>query len=134
MNFAYIVDCVNMKYFTYTEFDSPDEVGSGKKMHPDILEMLDQARDKYDKPIRITSGYRTKEYNESLSARGYKASPNSSHLKGLAVDIACASSVDRYHLINCLLDVGFKRIGIANTFIHVDIDPEKANEVIWTYA
>ena len=123
-----------MKYFTYTEFDSPDEVGSGKKMHPDILEMLDQARDKYDKPIRITSGYRTKEYNESLSARGYKASPNSSHLKGLAADIACTSSVDRYHLINCLLDVGFKRIGIANTFIHVDIDPEKANEVIWTYA
>ena len=123
-----------MKYFTYTEFDSPDEVGSGKKMHPDILEMLDQARDKYDKPMRITSGYRTKEYNESLSARGYKASPNSSHLKGLAADIACTSSVDRYHLINCLLDVGFKRIGIANTFIHVDIDPEKANEVIWTYA
>lgn len=123
-----------MKHFTYTEFDSPDQVGSGKKMHPDILEMLDQARDKYDKPIRITSGYRTKEYNESLSARGYKASPNSSHLKGLAADIACTSSVDRYHLINCLLDVGFKRIGIANTFIHVDIDTEKANEVIWTYA
>ncbi len=123
-----------MKHFTYTEFDSPDQVGSGKKMHPDILEMLDQARDKYDKPIRITSGYRTKEYNESLSARGYKASPNSSHLKGLAADIACTSYVDRYHLINCLLDVGFKRIGIANTFIHVDIDTEKANEVIWTYA
>ena len=123
-----------MKHFTYTEFDSPDQVGSGKKMHPDILEMLDQARDKYDKPIRITSGYRTKKYNESLSARGYKASPNSSHLKGLAADIACTSSVDRYHLINCLLDVGFKRIGIANTFIHVDIDTEKANEVIWTYA
>ncbi len=123
-----------MRYFTYTEFDSPDEVGSGKKMHPDILEMLDEVRDKFDKPIRITSGYRTKKYNESLSARGYKASPNSSHLKGLAVDIACSSSVDRYHLINCLLDVGFKRIGIANTFIHVDIDDEKANEVIWTYA
>ena len=44
-----------MKYFTYTEFDSPDEVGSGKKMHPDILEMLDRARDKYEKPMRITS-------------------------------------------------------------------------------
>jgi len=134
VNFAYIVDCVKMRYFTYTEFDSPDQVGSGKKMHPDILEMLDEVRDKFDKPIRITSGYRTKKYNESLSARGYKASPNSSHLKGLAVDIACSSSVDRYHLINCLLDVGFKRIGIANTFIHVDIDDEKANEVIWTYA
>ena len=48
-----------MRYFSYSEFDSPDEVGSGQKMHPDILEMLDQVRDKFDKPIRINSGYRT---------------------------------------------------------------------------
>ncbi len=134
MNFAYNVDCVNMRYFNYTEFDSPDEVGSGQKMHPDILEMLDMARDKFDKPIRINSGYRTKEYNKSLLLKGYKASPNSSHCKGLAVDIACSNSVDRYHLLNCLLDVGFKRIGIAKSFIHVDIDTEKADQVIWTYA
>ena len=123
-----------MKYFTYTEFDSPDEVGSGKKMHPKLLVMLDMVRDKFDKPIHIESGYRTKEYNESLAARGYKASPNSSHLRGLAVDIACNNSVDRYHLLNCLLDVGFTRIGVGNTFIHVDIDKDKAKEVIWTYA
>ena len=48
-----------MRYFTYTEFDSPDQVGSGKKMLPDILEMLDEVRDKFDKPLHITSGYRT---------------------------------------------------------------------------
>lgn len=129
MNFAYIVDCVNMKYFTYTEFDSPDEVGSGKKMHTDILEMLDQVRDKFDKPIRINSGYRTEKHNAKVGG-----TPNSSHLKGLAVDIACNNSVDRYHLINCLLDVGFTRIGVGNTFIHVDIDKDKSKEVIWTYA
>jgi len=129
VNFAYNVDCVNMKYFTYTEFDSPDEVGSGKQMHPDILEMLDQARDKFDKPIKINSGYRTEYWNKKCGG-----TPNSSHLRALAADISCKNSADRYHLINCLLDVGFKRIGIANSFIHVDIDPEKANEVIWTYA
>ena len=133
MNFAYIVDCVNMKYFTYTEFDSPDEVGSGKKMHPDILEMLDQARDKYDKPMRITSGYRTKEYNESLSARGYKASPNSSHLKGLAADLKCENSTDRFKLYDILREVGFNRIGVAKTFIHVDIDKDKSPKVFWVY-
>ena len=76
-----------MKFFNYSEFDSPDELGSGKNMSPEILEMLDLAREKYDKPIKITSGYRTKAYNEGLKKRGYKASPNSSHLKGLAVDI-----------------------------------------------
>lgn len=129
MNFAYNVDCVKMRYFNYTEFDSPDEVGSGQKMHPDILEMLDMARDKFDKPIRINSGYRTAKHNLKIGGR-----PNSSHLRGLAVDIACSNSVDRYHLLNCLLDVGFKRIGISKSFIHVDIDDEKDDQVIWTYA
>lgn len=129
MNFVYNADCVNMRYFSYSEFDSPDEVGSGQKMHPDILQMLDEVRDKFDKPIRINSGYRTEKHNDKVGG-----TPNSSHIRGLAVDIACGSSVDRYHLLNCLLDVGFNRIGIANSFIHVDIDQEKAKDVIWTYA
>ena len=122
-----------MRYFNYTEFDSPDELGSGKNMSPKILEMLDIAREKYDKPIKITSGYRTQAYNENLKARGYKASKNSSHLKGLAVDIHCNNSKDRFVLVDILLDVGFNRIGIANTFIHVDIDVDKPTHLIWTY-
>ena len=122
-----------MRYFNYTEFDSPDELGSGKNMSPKILEMLDIAREKYDKPIKITSGYRTQAYNENLKARGYKASKNSSHLKGLAVDIHCNNSKDRFVLVDILLDVGFNRIGIANTFIHVDIDEDKPTHLIWTY-
>ena len=32
-----------------------------------------------------------------------------------------------------LMKVGFNRIGVGNTFIHVDIDPEKPIDVIWTY-
>jgi|TARA_R100000700_G_C3065369_1_gene78146 zinc D-Ala-D-Ala carboxypeptidase len=122
-----------MRYFNYTEFDSPDELGSGQNMSPKILEMLDQAREKYDKPIKITSGYRTQAYNEDLKARGYKASKNSSHLKGLAVDIHCNNSKDRFELVDILLDVGFNRIGIANTFIHADIDEDKPTHLIWTY-
>ena len=122
-----------MRYFNYTEFDSPDELGSGKNMSPKILEMLDIAREKYDKPIKITSGYRTQAYNEDLKARGYKASKNSSHLKGLAVDIHCNNSKDRFELVDILLDVGFNRIGIANTFIHADIDENKPTHLIWTY-
>jgi hypothetical protein len=29
--------------------------------------------------------------------------------------------------------VGFNRIGVANTFIHVDNDPSLPEDVIWTY-
>ena len=122
-----------MKFFNYSEFDSPDELGSGKNMSPEILEMLDLAREKYDKPIKVTSGYRTKQYNLDLKARGYKASPNSSHLKGLAVDIHCNNSQARFELVDILLDVGFNRLGIANTFIHADIDKDKPQNLIWTY-
>jgi hypothetical protein len=36
-------------------------------------------------------------------------------------------------MLNALLEVGFNRIGIAGTFIHIDIDKNKSQNVIWTY-
>lgn len=117
-----------VRYFNYSEFDSPDVQGSGQLMDKILLEMLDEVRDKFDKPIHINSGFRTPAHNEAVGG-----TENSSHLKGLAVDIACDNSVDRFDLINCLLDVGFSRIGVAKTFIHADIDFDKAQGIIWTY-
>jgi zinc D-Ala-D-Ala carboxypeptidase len=124
-----------MKYFNYSEFDSPDVQGSGQMMDDKILMMLDQVRDKFDKPIHITSGFRTPQHNEDVGGKMPDENGNggSSHLKGLAVDIFCNKSVDRFDLINCLLDVGFSRIGVADTFIHADIDPDKVQGVMWTY-
>ena len=34
-----------MRYFTLSEFDSPDQVNSGEMMDSDFLAMLDEARD-----------------------------------------------------------------------------------------
>lgn len=121
------------KYFSFSEFDSPDLPHSGRaNMDSDFLRMLDTARDKAGIPFKITSGYRTAEYNQSLKDRGYKASPNSSHLKGCAADIACTSGVDRWKIISALIDAGFNRIGVAKGFVHVDNDSEKSASV-WTY-
>ncbi len=117
-----------MRYFNYSEFDSPDVQGSGQLMDKTLLEMLDEVREIVGEPIIITSGFRTPAHNEAVGG-----AENSSHLKGLAVDIACDNSIDRFDLINCLLDVGFSRIGVAKTFIHADIDPDKSNGVMWTY-
>jgi len=117
-----------MKYFKLEEFDSPDEPGSGKHMHQEILYMLDAVRKEYGKPIKINSGYRTEARNKKIGGV-----PNSSHLKGLAVDISCKSSKDRFALVNLLLKAGFKRIGIAGSFIHVDIDKTKSQNLIWGY-
>lgn len=117
-----------MKYFNYSEFDSPDVPGSGQMMDKDFLKLLDLAREKFDKPIRINSGFRSEQHNKKVGG-----TESSSHLKGLAVDIACKKSRDRFELIDIFLDLGINRIGIANNFIHIDVDPNKSPNVIWTY-
>ena len=119
---------MKFKYFTYGEFDSPDLEGSGKNMSDELISMLDIARKKYGKAIVINSGYRTVKRNAKVGG-----TPESSHTKGLAVDIACNNSTNRFKLEGILRKVGFKRIGVAKTFIHADIDKDKAQNVLWTY-
>ena len=57
---------------------------------------------------------------------------NSSHLKGVAVDIHCTSGPNREKIINGLVHAGFRRIGIAKTFIHADLASDKVSS-IWLY-
>jgi uncharacterized protein YcbK (DUF882 family) len=117
-----------LKYFNYEEFDSPDIQGSGQLMDPELLDMIDKAREIYGKPIHVTSGYRTEDHNRKVGGVD-----SSSHLKGLAIDVACVRSNDRFEMLTALIEVGFNRIGVASTFIHVDIDKDKSQNVIWTY-
>jgi len=117
-----------MKYFKHEEFDSLDEPSSGLKMSEEILHMLDAVRKEYGKPMKINSGYRTEARNKKIG--GVK---NSSHLRGLAADISCKNSKDRFALVKLFLKVGFTRIGIASSFIHVDVDKTKSQDLIWVY-
>jgi uncharacterized protein YcbK (DUF882 family) len=96
-------------------------------MDEEFLERLDQARAFADIPFIINSAYRSP--NHPLSIKN----PSSSHIKGLAVDIKATDNATRFKIIDALLFVGFKRIGIADTFIHVDMDYGKRQEIIWTY-
>jgi zinc D-Ala-D-Ala carboxypeptidase len=123
-----------MKYFSLNEFESPDLQGSGVNMDSNFLSMLDQAREYAGIPFRITSGYRTEQHNRKVNGKERtESSKGSSHMYGLACDIACTNSKDRYTIITALMDAGFNRIGVGSTFIHVDSDPDKAQDVIWTY-
>ena len=125
---------MTLKYFKLSEFDcSCKENCKGEPMKEEFLKMLDQARETAGIPFKITSGIRCKIYNDDLIKRGYKASKNSSHLKGVAADISCKDSSSRFKIINSLLLAGFTRVGISDTFIHVDLDKEKSQRVIWTY-
>ena len=96
-------------------------------MDEEFLQRLDQARAFADIPFIINSAYRSP--NHPLSIKN----PSSSHIKGLAVDIKATDNATRFKIIDALIFVGFKRIGIADTFIHVDMDYDKRQEIIWTY-
>ena len=103
------------------------EIDDGN-MNQEFLLKLDEAREKADIPFVINSAYRTPEHNAKIGGK-----PNSSHLKGLAVDISVTNSTQRFIVLKALIQVGFHRIGVAKTFIHVDDDKDKSQQVIWTY-
>lgn len=117
-----------VEYFHHSEFDSPDIKNSGILMDNDFILLLNEARKSAGIPFIINSGYRSKSHNKKIG--GVK---DSSHLKGLAVDIKCINSRDRYIIIKALLDCGFHRIGINKSYIHVDMDESKKHSVSWLY-
>ena len=118
-----------MKYFTHAEFDSPDSPDSGSNMDDSFLSMLDRAREAAGTPFKINSGFRTPKHYKKVGG-----SENSSHLRGFAADIHVTSNSTRYVILEALLNVGFNRIGVADTFVHVDAAPSKTKNIIWPYA
>lgn len=117
------------KYFKSSEFDSPDLPGSGSQMNLDFIAKLTKARELANIPFIINSGYRSIDYNKRVGGV-----VNSSHTRGLAADILCIDSNSRHKILHSLIKVGFRRLGIAQGFIHVDNDNEKGNDVIWLYS
>ncbi len=114
-----------MKYFTESEFNKFE------KMDPKLLEKLDQLREAYGYPIKLTSTYRSPDH--PIEAR--KAKPGE-HAHGAAVDIACVGGEATYKLVKAAIEVGFTRIGISrkNNFVHVGVGYEGAPPItIWTY-
>lgn len=93
-----------------------------------LLSMLDELREKSSCPVLLTSGYRGRDYN--LAHGGVK---DSAHTKGLAMDISCSDTSHRLLYLRAAIAVGFTRIGIGKTFLHLDIDTSKPQNVIWLY-
>lgn len=110
---------------------SPGEFGEGEpgvEIDKTLVEMLDAAREIAGTPFRINSGLRTKQRNAEVGG-----AENSAHLTGHAVDIAASSSAQRFAIVNAALAVGFKRVGIAKTFVHLDTHPTHPQPSIWLY-
>ena len=114
-----------MKYFEESEFSEFD------KMDPSLLIMLDNLREEYGYPIKLTSTYRSPDH--PIEAK--KSKPGE-HAYGAAVDIACVGGEATFKLVKAAIEVGFTRIGVSrkNNFVHVGIGyPGAPETTIWTY-
>jgi len=106
------------KNFEDKEFYCPCKNCKKDKLPDDkLVTLLQNLRDKLNQPIYITKGggIRCRNYNKIIG--GYVDSP---HLYGKATDIH-VKDMDIVSLAKQARDIGFSRIGLYRTFIHLDI-------------
>lgn len=116
------------KYFVEAEFQKCSPDCSLEDMDPVTVDMLDRAREIAGIPFLLISAYRSINWDKSKGRSGTGA-----HTLGKAVDIQCNSLQNRFKIVNALLQAGFKRIGIADSFIHADTSNAHNQNVIWLY-
>ncbi len=95
----------------------------------DFVRVLDTARAIAKVPFIITSGYRTPEHNKAVGGVS-----NSSHVKGLAVDLAVKDNMTRTRILRGLLTCGTDLfIEDCRKHIHVDMDNSihSMGDTIW---
>lgn len=128
------MDWQDYKNFSKWEFDCKHT--NENEMRPEFLDILQQIRNTFGKPMQISSGYRhfTHPFERD------KVKPGS-HTHGCAADIKI-SGVDAMDLIVMAYGYGIRRIGInqrggiEQRFIHLDIADQLGlgfPQTIWSY-
>lgn len=100
---------------------------SEEGVDPAFVEALDELRHRCGFPFVITSGYRSPSHPKER----LKDTPGT-HAQGIAADIACADAVKRRKIVEEALKMGFGGIGVASTFVHVDL--RETTPVMWEYS
>lgn len=103
------------KYFGEAEFLRCTPPCSREDMNQDFLDLMDDVRHKAGIPLVINCAYRSRDYDLKKGRSG-----NSAHTRGLAVDIRCTTSENRYKIVKAALECGIQRIGIGKNFVHID--------------
>jgi zinc D-Ala-D-Ala carboxypeptidase len=112
----------------FSRYEFACKCGCGAdNISPALVDALQVVRSASPFAISITSGVRCSKHNSNVGGAS-----SSSHVSGLAADIVCIGSGDRYKFLRNLIPaVG--RIGVAENFIHVDVDHMKPTGVLWMY-
>ena len=117
----------NIENFSLEEFECPCD-NCGLSLANDLVLKLQVLRSRVG-PLNINSGLRCPDYNAKIG--GVKSSY---HLTGEAVDIDTSkwAGSRKFELIEAAIQIGFTGIGIAKTFIHLDIRSDR-DPAVWTY-
>ena len=116
------------KYFTREEFDC--QYTGKNEMKDEFIEKLDELREVCGFPFHITSGYRAPEH--PIEAKKKVAG---THSQGIAADIKVDNGWERFKIVEEGINLGFTGIGVASSFVHVDIrsGDDTTPYVMWTY-
>ena len=112
-------------------------------MDEEFMELLQQVRNNFGKPMVVTSGYRHPDYNEELQKRGItKTGRTGPHTTGKAVDILITGR-EAIRLFAIAQNLGMTGIGLnqrgphEKRFIHMDSLPNipgrQPRPHCWTY-
>ena len=93
-----------------------------------LVSRLEALRRALGRPLIITSGVRCPEHNRTVGGK-----PTSAHLKGMAADVRCGTSLERYKLVREALAAGFLRVGVARDFVHLDLADDLPQPRLWLY-
>lgn len=92
---------------------------------PELVEVLQEIRDHFGKPVNINSAFRTATHNKKVDG-----SAQSQHLYGMAADISIAGVSPK--TVAAFIETIMPQmggIGIYKTFTHVDVRAKKSR---WT--
>lgn len=132
---------IKMNWKDYPNFKRSEFVcrcGCGEvNMDADFIQSLQKLRSLYNKPMRITSGYRCENHPKEQAKRA--KGQTGTHSMGKAADIAVAGG-DAYELNRMIAQfpeftgVGWNQTGPWNSrFIHVDTSTDTPRPNIWSY-
>ena len=123
------------KYFTLKEFTN-SETARKYYIHNSVpddlldnanytLSRLDDIRERYGKPIYITSGYRCEKLNKLVGGK-----PSSQHLRAEAADLKWDKELLSYIIQNCHFDQLIRESNGPTRWIHISFKKENERNQI----
>jgi uncharacterized protein YcbK (DUF882 family) len=102
------------------------------EMDPNFMHRLQSLRNRYNKPMVITSGYRCPDHPIEKA----KPSPGA-HSSGKAADVGIQGA-EAHRLLALAMELGFSGIGVQQKgdkrFLHLDIMTGENRPTVWSYS